>query len=208
MNDVAFCLTFVITITSTYFNRHNDLEDYLESYNDEFEDAVRLNREIQEVFNFIDACELDSRSRAWQKADLLTLLVETHRALIKEGRDLSSEIIGTKLVEFYERVNRALRGEVDEASITEDHRAAIQAPNDRSSRITRGRIGGRKSLARERFWQELEDDDGLPQAQAGAAQPPRPGNDTVQARTPAQLKALAGDLGFGMARWTSRRLAS
>lgn len=140
MNDVRFVLTFVITIMSTYFNRDSELEAYLEKYNDEFDLRDSLTNEIQQVFRFISQCGFDARSRAWKKADFLTLLVETYRALCNDRLELSHPEICARLNDFYERVNKAAAGEEQNEDIVAYHLATYQASNDRSSRITRGNI--------------------------------------------------------------------
>jgi hypothetical protein len=149
MSDISFCLTFIITIMSTYFNRENELEEYLERYNDEFEITDELNRQIEAVLNFIDKCKLENNSRAWKKADLLTLLVECHRALIKSNMRLDPREIGERLRNFYVKVDGAPEGEGEVRDFAENHKAAIQATNDRSSRIARGRIWRRQVLGEE-----------------------------------------------------------
>jgi hypothetical protein len=83
---------------------------------------------------------LSSKSRAWQKADLLTLLVEVDRALNKEKVKLTSASVGKRLNEFYEQVERAAAGRRVPRDVARYHRAAIQASNDRSSRIARGEV--------------------------------------------------------------------
>jgi Protein of unknown function DUF262 len=149
MNDIGFCLIFVITIMSTYFNRDGELEVYLEKYNDEFEAAEELSGQIDKVCTFLDKCGLESNSRAWKKADLLTLLVETHRSLLRGGMNLDPTEIGARLRDFYSRVDGAAEEVEEVRDVAEYHRAAIQATNDRSSRITRGRIWRRQILGEE-----------------------------------------------------------
>ena len=142
MGDTRFTLVFIVTIMSTYFNRDAELESYLGQYNEEFEEQATVEKEVRRVFRFVDSCRFSSASRVWKKADLLTLLVEVHRALLRQKLKLDPSEVRRKLKEFY--------GQVDEADTTQAggdtddvrryHRAAIQATNDRSSRITRGRI--------------------------------------------------------------------
>ena len=140
MADVRFALIFVITIMSTYFNRDRELEDYLWHYNEEFKWKDRLDYEVQKVFQFIDECDFDNESRAWKKADLLTLLVETHRALIKKGQELDPAEIGKRLKKLYERVNGVATGEEKNKDIADYYTATKHGNTDRTSRITRGQI--------------------------------------------------------------------
>jgi len=107
MGDTLFCLTLAITVLTTYFNRDDAVEDFLEKYNDEFPDADRVKDEIEAVLRFVDACQFGPKSRAWRKAELLNLLVESHQALIKDHLDLNPEVVGRELSKFFDRVDRA-----------------------------------------------------------------------------------------------------
>lgn len=146
MRDISFVLTFVITIMSTYFTREDALEDYLSTYNDEFELKEDLRHDISEVFAFIESCNFGNRSRVWKKSDLLTVLVEVHRVLIKEDMELEPNVIAKRLNDFYHLVdnyNTLFVIEVPEDELDDIgayYKAAIQGTNDRNSRITRGQI--------------------------------------------------------------------
>lgn len=141
MNDVRYSLGLLITIMSTYFNRDNELEDYLQKYNEELPNKHNLFQEINYVLSFIDSLNFDSSSRAFKKADFFTLFVETHRALIKENLKLSVSSMRSRLDDFYAKVERASAGQENENSDPmEYYKAALQASNDRSSRILRGNI--------------------------------------------------------------------
>lgn len=149
MNDVGFCLTFVISIMSNYFNRDSELEEYLERYNDSFDLEDDIGAKIAQVFEFLQRCELEHNSRAWKKADLLTLLVEVHRALIKNEARLDPTQIGGALRHFYARIDGPEENDQGVRDFAEYRRAAIQATNDRSSRLTRGRIWRQQVLGEE-----------------------------------------------------------
>jgi len=140
MGDLVFCLTLAISIMTTYFNRDDELESFLEKYNDEFPDADRIKKEIEIAFAFVNACGFDAKCRVWRKAELLNVLVESHRALLKDKLNLQAAAVGSNLTKFYDRVDRA-GGEQDEAeNVSQYYKAAIQATNDRSNRIKRGQI--------------------------------------------------------------------
>ena len=144
MNDTRFTLSVLITAMSAYFHRDGELESYLAQYNDEFEYKDDLRAEFQKVFGFIDKCELPKDSRAWGKADLFTLIVEVHRALIKENTLLEPAEVSKRLRQFYESVDKLrLSGEEIEMGNSRLHvyyTATRQATNDRTSRINRGKI--------------------------------------------------------------------
>ncbi|KIO37861.1 GmrSD restriction endonuclease domain-containing protein [Shewanella sp. cp20] len=139
MNDVKYCLGLMITVMSTYFNRDKELEEYLEKYNEEFSEKHRLNKEMGDVLNFIDRLNFDSSSRAFKKADFYTLFVEIHRALIKDKIDIDASELRKLLDCFYNRVDDIATGKgSDDKEAHEYYNSALQASNDRSSRITRG----------------------------------------------------------------------
>lgn len=142
MQDTRFVLNFVTTILSTYFNRDDEIEDYLKQYNDEFPLASDIEKGINRTLNFIDDLNLDPSSRAWQKADLFTLLVEIYWALNRDGLRLDPPTLFKALSSFYAMVDSF--SEIDATPVPEDirkyWRAALQATNDRSSRLTRGDV--------------------------------------------------------------------
>ena len=143
MSDVGFALTFIITIMHTYFNRDSLIEEYLAKYNDDFDGKGDIEAEIERVFEFIEELRLPRQSRAWKRSDLLTLLVEVHRLLIRKRSDLNPGDVRERLSRFYDEVdNRELLEEtVTPKSILDIYyNAAVQATNDRGNRIRRGEI--------------------------------------------------------------------
>lgn len=140
MNDVKYCLGLIITIMTTYFNRDKELEQYLEKYNEEFQEKDRLSEEVSKVLEFIDRLNFESSSRAFKKADFYTLFVEIHRAIIKNGLSIDVSILRDRLDNFYDRIDRASAGDlVGDIDAQEYYNSALQASNDRGSRITRSK---------------------------------------------------------------------
>ena len=140
MGDIRFTLTIITTIMSTYFNRDTELENFLEQYNDEFPQKLEIDKQFKKVLVFVDNCNLGEKSRAWQKADLLTLLVEVHKALFINKLDLDPNEIGERLRAFYKRVDLVPAKKEKDKIVSSYHNATAQATNDRSSRIERGKI--------------------------------------------------------------------
>ena len=138
MQDIRFVLGLITTLISTYFNRDDDIAEYLEHYNDAFPLKEGVERELHMLFHFIEAMSLPETSRAWQKADLFTLLVEVHRALIKEHLQLDAKQVAHELSTFYAQVDTLRDGTAASEDVAKYYRASLQATNDRSSRITRG----------------------------------------------------------------------
>jgi RNA binding exosome subunit len=143
MRDTNFILTFIITIMSAYFTRDDEVENFLEEYNDEFPLKDELHGEIHHVLKFIEKCDFDRNSRAWKKSDFLTLLVEIDRALIKKKLQLDPKHVGENLKTFYNRVDvyaGSSKSEDVDTEIRDYHKATLQGTNDRGSRIKRGQI--------------------------------------------------------------------
>lgn len=141
MNDVRYCLGLIITIMSTYFNRDKELEAYLEKYNEEFPEKENLAKEVYEVLSFIDRLNFDATSRAFKKADFYTLFVELHRALVKDSLNINPSELRGLLDSFYGRVESVASGvSRDDKQAQDYYNSALQASNDRSSRITRSKM--------------------------------------------------------------------
>ena len=140
MEDTRFVLGYMTTALSTYFNRDSEIETYLEMYNEEFPGANDIQLETKRVLDFIEGCGFSPSSRAWKHADVFTLLVEAHRALVREHLELDLETVGQDLNEFYTRVDSRYGNNEGHDDVVAYQRAALQATNDRSNRIKRGEI--------------------------------------------------------------------
>jgi hypothetical protein len=139
MQDLRLVLIIVITMMSTYFNRDDELESYLDKFNDEFEQADDLRSQLYSLFDFIESAEFSPKTSVWKKADLFTLVVELNRALYREHLELDPREVGTRLSDFYNEVDR-LQGVTEDRDIADYYKAALQATNDRSSLIRRGKL--------------------------------------------------------------------
>jgi uncharacterized protein with ParB-like and HNH nuclease domain len=141
MNDVLYCAGILVTVMSTYFNRDNEIEAYLSKYNEIFPDKEKKLVEITKVLTFISRLNFSPKSRAFKKADFFTLIVELYTLLIKEVRILDVSRVRSEIDLFFEQVELAAIGEGDkESDAVRYYKAALQASNDRVSRITRGEI--------------------------------------------------------------------
>jgi uncharacterized protein DUF262 len=139
MNDVRWTLTLAISTISGYFNRDAEHEAYLRRFNDEFPERDRVEATLRETCDLVDRIGLGARSRAWQKNDLLTLLVEVYRK--DPTLVINEDDLGESLRTFYSVVDAVSEGsrpsewEKDAAAY---HAAVISGSNDRASRIRRG----------------------------------------------------------------------
>ncbi len=141
MNDVRFCLSLIITLLSNYFNRDKELEAYLERYNESFPAKHQISGEIESVFGCIGDLGFPRSSRAFKKADFFTLFVEIHRLMFKDGKSLDIAATADSLSEFYRIVDGGKDGKLDEdTEFMRYYKAALNATNDRSSRIARGEV--------------------------------------------------------------------
>jgi hypothetical protein len=140
MGDLLFCLTVSAIMMSTYFNRDDDIEEVLSKYNDEFPHAEDIMMRLNHVFSFIAGCRIPSDSRAWKKADALTLIIELDRVLNRDKAPIKVETVGPRINDFYALVDKVATGEVKDKEAEKYYKAALQASNDRSSRIVRGQV--------------------------------------------------------------------
>jgi hypothetical protein len=138
MGDLRYALTIVGTMIQGYFNRDDAFEELLSRYNDDFPVRDEISKRLYATFSFIDECGLDPKSRAWKKADLLTLIIELDRAINLDNIDLSPSKSVERLERFYKSADEAVMGGAPLHSTY--HKAALQASNDRMNRVRRGFI--------------------------------------------------------------------
>jgi hypothetical protein len=140
MRDIVYSLTIIISMLSTYFHRDDELEAFLERYNDEFPEDTEIRVRFAKTRNFIKACNFPPRSRAWKKTDLLVLFVELDRLLNKEKKHLDSTKVGATIEAFYRRVDLEMAEPSGDEDLQTYFKTTVQATNDRGSRVNRGRV--------------------------------------------------------------------
>lgn len=141
MRDVSFVASLTATMMSDYFHRDEQVEEYLDRYNEGFSQEKEMEYRYQMVFGLMEAMDFDRRSRAWKKADFYTLFVELDRALYRDGVSLDANRLGPRLKEFFASVDAVRDLETaPEGPVGEYFRATLQSTNDRGPRVTRGRI--------------------------------------------------------------------
>lgn len=138
MNDVRWSLTLVISVIAGYFNRDSEHEAYLRRYNDDFPERDQVDRLLRKTAELIDRCDLGAGSRAFQKNDLLTLIVEIY----KNGPDqvLNVDALGEDLRVFYGAVDDVSDGKKPELwaeDAASYHAAVISGSNERARRLRR-----------------------------------------------------------------------
>ncbi|MFG2043148.1 DUF262 domain-containing protein [Dactylosporangium sp. NPDC048998] len=140
MRDVGWCLTLLITFMSGYFNRDTEHENFLRRHNDELLEADDLRGRIDRAIQLAEALNLGEDSRAWQKADLLTLLTEIDRSALSVDDREAIEAAGTRLRGFYSAVEAVNAGEDSSSEAQQYHAAVISGSNERARRLRRGSV--------------------------------------------------------------------
>lgn len=107
MGDLRYVLGIVGTMLQGYFNSDDAFEGLLSRFNDEFSEENGICSRLERVFAYLDECAFDSRSRAWKKADLFTLLIELDQFLNVKGMNPQPSQIVEQLNHFYQTVDAA-----------------------------------------------------------------------------------------------------
>lgn len=137
MKDVTYSLSLVVTVLSSYFERDKGLEEFLEKYNESFEQKDILIVRFNEIFDIISRMECSSH-RLFKKNDLFTLVVELYNFLFVQNKKLNILETNRNLNEFYSNVDLGVNSESEVAR--NYFNAVVQGSNNRSSRILRGNI--------------------------------------------------------------------
>lgn len=140
MQDLRYCLVIVATLLSTYFNRDEDIDEYLERYNDGFPDEDRLRSEIDTTFQFLRSLQLPAESRAFRKTDFFSLFVEVHRALFKRRVALQPPEVSARLLAFFREVDSAAAAARAPEDAVVYYRSTVRAAIDRGNRVRRGEL--------------------------------------------------------------------
>ncbi len=148
MNDTLFILNVLITCISDYYASNSKVEDYLKNYNNAFPREDEYYSEFSRVLEILKEMNFDKKSRAWNKADLFTLLVEIHRFIFKNNLSLNVQKSSENIVSFYSEVDKAsksVREKGRTSSITlnkaaEYYDSAAQASTSKRNRERRGEI--------------------------------------------------------------------
>lgn len=140
MKDVSYVASLVATMMSTYFNRDDEIETYLETYNDSFPQLAELNARFEAVVAFLRELNLPGKSRAWRKVDFYNLAVEVDRQLFASHKRPDAREAAHALSSFYEAVERARYDIPDDEDVKRYFEATLQNTNDRYQRIARGEV--------------------------------------------------------------------
>ncbi len=137
MNDLRYCSAMLASVLGPYFNRDKEIETFLSRYNEEVPDNEVIRSRAEEVLQIILSMNFVRGSRVTKKSDFFTLFVELYKALGR-GTQPSISRLRERLDDFYSKVDAA--DVSDESDAGKYYRATLQASNDRSSRVLRGRL--------------------------------------------------------------------
>ena len=156
MQDLNFLMVLLGTFLTDYFNRDDRVEEFLIRYNDGLDEKQSLYEQTESTLAFLDELGLPDGLRAWQRADLFTLIVELHRAIHKQKQKIDQNKLRTNLEGFYRAIGDIKEEMTDqnilgfdrlstsalvgEKSIRQYYRSTTNATNDRGNRIQRGAV--------------------------------------------------------------------
>ncbi|KVE61522.1 DUF262 domain-containing protein [Burkholderia gladioli] len=140
MQDLRFVLELITTMLGSYSNGDDELEEYLERFNDDFDQESFVEKCLMNIFEFAYRCRFPMSCRVWKKSDLFTFIIECHRAINRKQKFIDSEAVGSRLIDFYDRVDGVDQSRYLDETAREYYHASIQGSNSRSNRIKRGAI--------------------------------------------------------------------
>jgi hypothetical protein len=137
MNDLRYCSAMLASVLGPYFNRDKEIEVFLSKYNEEVPEDEAIRTRADKVLEMILSMNFVRGSRATKKSDFFTLFVELYKKL-ERGTLPSISRLREKLDDFYAKVDAA--DVSDQSHAGQYYRATLQASNDRSSRVLRGKL--------------------------------------------------------------------
>jgi hypothetical protein len=140
MKDVSYMASLVATMMSAYFNRDDEVETFLETYNDSFPQLAEMNVRFEAVVAFLRDMKLPQKARAWRKVDFYNLAVEIDRQLFSGKRRPDPAKTAEVLMELYDAVEAARQESPTEDRVKRYFEATLQNTNDRGQRIARGEV--------------------------------------------------------------------
>ncbi|MCF8487445.1 MAG: DUF262 domain-containing protein [Rhodobacteraceae bacterium] len=141
MKDISFTASLTVTMMSDYFNRDDEVETFLEQYNEDFPRKDELAARFDATIAAVEGMNLPEASRAWKKADFYTLFVEVDRLLFKQGRNLDLHATSAEMQAFYTEVEAmriAAPETAPDSTVGRYVRGLLQSTNDRGPRVVRG----------------------------------------------------------------------
>lgn len=140
MKDVSYIASLVATMMSDYFHRDDEIEEFLDRYNETFPEKESIRQRIDGTLGAIAKFNFPKDSRARRKADFYTLFVEVDRRLNRDGVPFDIAQASAKISDLYRDVDRARDTEGLPEIAMQYYQATLQSTNDRGTRATRGSV--------------------------------------------------------------------
>jgi hypothetical protein len=138
MKDVSYVASLVATMMSNYFNRDEEVENYLENYDEEFKQSENIAWRLSKVIEYIEMLDLPRDLRAWGKADFFNLFIEVDRQLYRYRKIPNVTKLAPVLTKFYRDVTASREKASDDVHVQSYFEATLQGVNDRGARVARG----------------------------------------------------------------------
>ncbi len=132
MLDLQFIMLIIISLEIGYFNRTSEINNFLEKYNESFDIADKIQKELLYIINFINDLSIDSESYWLNKANIFSLIIELSKINLNT---LDKNLVKEKL-DFYENLYQ--NEDTNDKQFLKYMEVAKEAVNDKKSRIIRG----------------------------------------------------------------------
>jgi hypothetical protein len=140
MRDLSYVSSLIATMMSDYFNRDDEIETFLEQYNESFPQKEEMRLRFDATLRSIQDMCLRRGSRAWRKVDFYTLFVEVDRHLHRDRKPLNQKDAGEHLSLFFDAIDAERDHPVGAEDVKTYFSTTLQNTNDRSQRIARGTV--------------------------------------------------------------------
>lgn len=137
MNDLLLIMTLVTTMEIGYFNRRIEVDNFLDKYNESYNNAEKIKNSLLQIVNFIRELNLEDKSYWFNKTNIFSLIVELSRFNLE---NINKSILMDNLMEVegkYKSYRAKITDDIDSESISY-FILAKEAVNDKKSRIQRG----------------------------------------------------------------------
>lgn len=132
MLDLQFIMLIVISLEIGYFNRTSEINNFLEKYNESFNRAEKIQRELLSIVNFINDLSLSNKSYWLNKTNIFSLIIELSKI---DLNDLDKNLLKENL-DFHENLYK--NENTSDEQFSKYMEVAKEAVNDKKSRIIRG----------------------------------------------------------------------
>lgn len=138
-------LQFVATLITTllepdYFHRNSKTMDYIEKYNNEFQEYISVFKRLKIIIDFIIKLEFNKNSYWFNKPNIFTLIVELDKFEIEK---IDLNILKKALVKMEEESIKYFAN-IEIEKISDDHKKyfeyAKQGINDKNQRLHRAQV--------------------------------------------------------------------